>query len=101
MLFRSHHCEGCHNEKTWDFDGGFDGKVEKIINVAKSLPLLQGLTFSLLDGVFNHTGSNSRYFNAEGFYPELGAAQSQDSLYFDWYSFHPWPTDYDAWSLCT
>ena len=51
----------------------------------------------LLDGVFNHTGSNSRYFNAEGFYPELGAAQSQDSLYFDWYSFHPWPTDYDAW----
>ena len=21
-----HHCEGCHNEKTWDFDGGFDGK---------------------------------------------------------------------------
>lgn len=26
----------------------------------------------LLDGVFNHTGSNSRYFNAEGFYPELG-----------------------------
>lgn len=41
-----HHCEGCHNEKTWDFDGGFDGKVEKIINVAKSLPLLQGLTFS-------------------------------------------------------
>lgn len=51
----------------------------------------------LLDGVFNHTGSNSRYFNAQGFYPELGAAQSQDSLYFDWYSFHPWPTDYDAW----
>ena len=51
----------------------------------------------LLDGVFNHTGSNSRYFNAEGFYPEPGAAQSQDSLYFDWYSFHPWPTDYDAW----
>ena len=51
----------------------------------------------LLDGVFNHTGSNSRYFNAEGFYPELGAAQSQDSRYFDWYSFHPWPTDYDAW----
>ena len=51
----------------------------------------------LLDGVFNHTGSRSRYFNADGFYPELGAAQSQDSPYYDWYSFHPWPTDYDAW----
>ena len=51
----------------------------------------------MLDGVFNHTGSRSRYFNADGFYPELGAAQSQDSPYYDWYSFHPWPTDYDAW----
>jgi len=51
----------------------------------------------LLDGVFNHTGSNSIYFNAEGFYPSLGAAQSQASPYFDWYSFHPWPTEYDAW----
>ena len=51
----------------------------------------------MLDGVFNHTGSRSRYFNADGFYPELGAAQSQDSPYYDWYSFHPWPPDYDAW----
>ena len=51
----------------------------------------------MLDGVFNHTGSRSRYFNADGFYPELGAAQSQDSPYYDWYSFHPWPTNYDAW----
>ena len=51
----------------------------------------------MLDGVFNHTGSRSRYFNADGFYPELGAAQSQNSPYYDWYSFHPWPTDYDAW----
>lgn len=51
----------------------------------------------LLDGVFNHTGSNSIYFNAEGFYPSPGAAQSKDSPYYDWYSFHPWPTKYDAW----
>ena len=51
----------------------------------------------MLDGVFNHTGSNSRYFNAHGFYPELGAAQSRESPYYNWYSFHPWPEDYDAW----
>ena len=51
----------------------------------------------ILDGVFNHTGSQSRYFNADGFYPEPGAAQSQASPYFSWFSFHPWPTDYDAW----
>lgn len=51
----------------------------------------------ILDGVFNHTGSNSVYFNAEGFYPTVGAAQSQDSPYFNWYTFHPWPDDYEAW----
>ena len=51
----------------------------------------------LLDGVFNHTGSQSRYFNADGFYSTLGAAQSTESPYYYWYSFHPWPEDYDAW----
>ena len=51
----------------------------------------------MLDGVFNHTGSVSRYFNADGYYPDLGAAQSPDSPYAPWYSFHPWPWDYDAW----
>ena len=51
----------------------------------------------MLDGVFNHTGAKSRYFNADGFYPTRGAAQGMDSPYFSWYSFHPFPTDYDAW----
>ena len=51
----------------------------------------------ILDGVFNHTGSQSRYFNADGFYSDTGAAQSPDSPYYHWYSFHPGPTDYAAW----
>ena len=51
----------------------------------------------MLDGVFNHTGSASRYFNADGFYPELGAAQSKDSPYYNWYHFTHWPDSYDAW----
>ncbi len=51
----------------------------------------------LLDGVFNHTGSASRYFNADGFYPDLGAAQSKDSPYYNWYHFSHWPDSYDAW----
>ena len=51
----------------------------------------------LLDGVFNHNGSTSRYFNADGFYPELGAAQSKDSPYYPWYRFTHWPDGYDAW----
>ncbi len=51
----------------------------------------------MLDGVFNHTGSNSRYFNAKGFYPQPGAAQSPDSPYASWYHFQHWPDRYDAW----
>ena len=51
----------------------------------------------MLDGVFNHTGSNSRYFNAQGYYPQLGAAQSTASIYYPWYTFHQWPHEYDAW----
>lgn len=51
----------------------------------------------ILDGVFNHTGSNSVYFNADGFYPESGAAQSKDSPWFGWYHFTDWPEKYDAW----
>ena len=51
----------------------------------------------LLDGVFNHTGRKSVYFNADGFYPSLGAAQGEQSPYYRWYSFHSFPDDYDAW----
>ena len=51
----------------------------------------------ILDGVFNHTGSQSIYFNADGFYPTLGAAQSQESPYYDWFQFREWPGSYDAW----
>ena len=50
----------------------------------------------MLDGVFNHTGNNSRYFNAKGFYPEL-AAQSKDSPYYNWFNFSHWPAKYDSW----
>lgn len=51
----------------------------------------------ILDGVFNHTGAKSIYFNADGFYPTLGAAQGKDSPYYDWYRFRSFPDDYDSW----
>ena len=51
----------------------------------------------MLDGVFNHTGNHSRCFNALGSYPSLGAAQSPESPYYDWYSFQHWPDRYDCW----
>ncbi len=51
----------------------------------------------ILDGVFNHTGSDSVYFNAKGSFPGVGAAQSPDSPYAKWYHFTHFPDEYDAW----
>ena len=41
----------------------------------------------ILDGVFNHTGRDSRYFNYFGNYPEKGAYQGEDSPYRSWFTF--------------
>lgn len=53
--------------------------------------------YIILDGVFNHTGDNSRYFNKYGKYDSVGAYQSQESPYYHWYSFINWPYEYDCW----
>ena len=51
----------------------------------------------ILDGVFNHTGDDSRYFNKYGNYDEIGAYQSKDSKYYAWYNFRQFPDKYDSW----
>lgn len=51
----------------------------------------------ILDGVFNHTGSNSKYFNKNGEYDTVGAYQSESSPYYDWYSFGKNHDEYDCW----
>ena len=51
----------------------------------------------MLDGVFNHTGSDSIYFNKEGNYDSIGAYQSKQSPYYPWYSFKEYPDEYECW----
>ncbi len=51
----------------------------------------------LLDGVFNHTGDDSVYFNRYGRYAGVGAYQSERSPYYDWYRFSRYPDEYTAW----
>lgn len=51
----------------------------------------------ILDGVYSHTGSNSRYFNRDGAFDDLGAYQSRESRYSGWYTFYAWPDSYQAW----
>ena len=51
----------------------------------------------IIDGVFNHTGDDSKYFNRRKHYDTVGAYQSPSSPYADWYTFLKFPNDYEAW----
>ena len=54
----------------------------------------------ILDGVFNHTGADSLYFNRYGTYGKEGAYPSKDSPYHKWYNFRSYPDDYEAgWGI--
>ena len=65
---------------------------EELVETAKSF----GISV-ILDGVFNHTGDDSLYFNKYGNYNSLGAYQSKDSPYYNWYSFQEFPDKYSSW----
>ncbi|WP_298010687.1 MULTISPECIES: alpha amylase N-terminal ig-like domain-containing protein [Anaerolinea] len=43
--------------------------------------------YIILDGVFNHTSSDSIYFDRYGRYSQVGACESPSSPYRDWYFF--------------
>ena len=51
----------------------------------------------ILDGVFNHTGDDSLYFNKYGNYPSVGAYKHPESPYRDWYTFGRDDDDYECW----
>ena len=51
----------------------------------------------ILDGVFSHTGADSRYFNKYGTYDSVGAFQSGKSPYASWYRFGKTRSEYDCW----
>lgn len=56
----------------------------------------RGIRF-IFDGVFNHTGADSRYFNKYKNYDSVGAYESPSSKYFSWYAFRSFPDDYECW----
>ncbi len=51
----------------------------------------------MLDGVFNHTGADSIYFNKFDNFESVGAYQSKQSPYYDWFTFRTYPYEYDCW----
>ena len=93
-VFESH---AYHRYNTADYR-----KIDPLLGSAEDFQILcekakaAGIRI-ILDGVFSHTGADSVYFNRFGRYPELGAYQSMDSAYRDWYDFEQWPDKYQCW----
>lgn len=71
---------------------GTNGDFERLCHQAA----LRGIHL-LLDGVYSHTGSDSRYFNKGGNYPDIGAFQSEKSPYYKWYTFFTDKNNYKCW----
>ena len=71
---------------------GDEAEFEELITKAKE----KGIGI-ILDGVFNHTGADSLYFNKFGNYPTLGAYQSKESPYYNWFYFDNFPDRYGCW----
>lgn len=70
---------------------GGDAALKRLLSEAKK----RGIHI-ILDGVFNHTGSDSVYFNAKSRYNTVGAVQSKNSPYRSWYRFKN-DGSYECW----
>ena len=86
-----------HKYDTGDYlkiDEGFGGEegFKELIKTASNY----GIKL-ILDGVFNHTGDDSLYFNKYNSYDSEGAFNSKESLYYSWYNFKNFPDEYESW----
>lgn len=77
-------------------------KIDSLLGTAKDFSHLceaageRGISV-IFDGVFSHTGADSVYFNKNGRYKNIGAYNSKESPFFDWYSFVEYPDSYASW----
>lgn len=78
----------------FEIDSMFGGKTafEELIKKAEELDIK-----IILDGVFNHTGDNSIYFDRYGEYGNVGAYSNENSKYRNWYLFNGSRDRYDSW----
>ncbi|MBQ9480534.1 MAG: glycoside hydrolase family 13 protein [Clostridia bacterium] len=86
-----------HRYDTGDYEKtdcllGDENDLKNLILSARS----RGIAL-ILDGVFNHTGDDSLYFNKYGNYESVGAYNSKDSPYYKWYDFRSYPNEYECW----
>ena len=55
----AHHCPECQNPETWDFEGGYDCGIDKILKAMDENPLLDGITMSGGDPLYQAEASYS------------------------------------------
>ena len=85
-----------HRYNTADFE-----KIDPLLGDEEDLQALcaqakkMGIAV-IIDGVFNHTGSDSIYFNRNRRYGDGGAYNDYNSPYHSWYEFTQWP-QYNSW----
>lgn len=87
----------CHKYDTGDYE-----KIDEMFGTEEDFKILcyeaKKLDMKIiLDGVFSHTGSDSKYFNKYGNYDTLGAYQSKKSRYYNWYRFNEYRDKYECW----
>lgn len=84
------------------YDTGNYERVDSMFGGDEALDLLiaeakdRGIGI-ILDGVFNHTGDDSVYFNKYGRCGSGGAYLDPASPYRSWYHFKNYPYDYESW----
>jgi alpha-glucosidase len=89
----SNHKYDTQDYRTIDPHFGTNEEFKKFVQEAHS----KGIKI-ILDGVFNHTGSWHRWFDRANQYPDtLGAFESKDSPWSDFYNFNKWPDNYISW----
>ncbi|MGO0904635.1 glycoside hydrolase family 13 protein [Clostridioides difficile] len=88
----SNHKYDTGNYKKIDPMFGDEDTFKELIDKAKEKDIS-----IVLDGVFSHTGADSKYFNMYGNYDTLGAYQSKESPYYSWYMFEEFPYKYKSW----
>lgn len=91
----------CQSQSNHRYDTGdyknvdpYLGSIDDLKELCKRAHALQMKV--ILDGVFNHTGNDSIYFNEYSTYPEPGAYSGQISKYYNWYKKNP-KSVFDYW----
>lgn len=84
------------------YDTGNYEKIDEMFGTQKDFEILCEKAKErdikiICDGVFNHTGDDSVYFNKYRNYEGDGAYNSKNSPYFNWYNFKTYPDDYECW----